>query len=116
MTHDEFIGEGQHRAPLGSRCDAERVTWPTLETLAERIREGAAENLTRSCRPRSGSTSAAPHPGPARQRAGTSDLPEAAYHVSVVVEVLGEASTGGLSTRSDRLFEAGIEGRMPPRG
>ena len=45
MEHDEFIGQVQHRARLGSRGDAERATRATLETLAERIADGAANNL-----------------------------------------------------------------------
>jgi uncharacterized protein (DUF2267 family) len=45
MQHDEFIGQVQHRAHLSGRGDAERATRATLETLAERIPEGLADNL-----------------------------------------------------------------------
>ncbi|GGM36808.1 hypothetical protein GCM10012275_04930 [Longimycelium tulufanense] len=45
MKHDEFIGQVQNRARLGSRGDAERATRATLETLGERLPEGLAENL-----------------------------------------------------------------------
>ncbi len=45
MEHDEFIGQAQHRARLASRGEAERATRATLETLAERISDGAAQNL-----------------------------------------------------------------------
>jgi len=45
VDHDQFIGQVQHRARLGSRGDAERATRATLETLAERMADGAAHNL-----------------------------------------------------------------------
>lgn len=45
MQHDEFIGQVQHRARLPHRGDAERVTRIVLETLSERLTEGAARNL-----------------------------------------------------------------------
>ena len=45
MEHDEFIGQVQARARLDSRGAAEQATRATLETLGERLSEGAAENL-----------------------------------------------------------------------
>lgn len=45
MDHDTFIGHVQDRAHLGSRGEAQRATRATLETLAERIPAGLAENL-----------------------------------------------------------------------
>jgi uncharacterized protein (DUF2267 family) len=45
MQHDEFIGLVQNRARLSSRGDAERACRATLETLAERVPEGLADNL-----------------------------------------------------------------------
>ena len=45
MEHDEFVGQVQNRARLGSRGDAERAIRATLETLAERIADGTAQNL-----------------------------------------------------------------------
>ncbi len=45
MKHDEFIGQVQHRARLGSRGAAERATRATLETLAERLVGGEAKDL-----------------------------------------------------------------------
>lgn len=45
MKHDEFIGQVQHRARLSSRGDAERATRATLETLAERLAGGEANDL-----------------------------------------------------------------------
>ena len=37
LRYDEFIGQVQHRAQLGSHAEAERATRATLETLAERL-------------------------------------------------------------------------------
>lgn len=45
MQHDEFIGHVQQRARLGSRGEAERATRATLETFAERLPAGLADNL-----------------------------------------------------------------------
>ena len=45
MKHDEFIGKVQHLARLGSRGDAERATWATLQTLGERLAGGEAKEL-----------------------------------------------------------------------
>lgn len=45
MQHDEFIGHVQQRARLGSRGEAERATRAALETFAERIPAGLADNL-----------------------------------------------------------------------
>ncbi len=45
MKHDEFIGQVQHRARLSSRGDAEIATRATLETLAERLDGGEANDL-----------------------------------------------------------------------
>jgi uncharacterized protein (DUF2267 family) len=45
MKHDEFIGQVQHRARLRSRGAAERATRVTLETLAERLVGGEANDL-----------------------------------------------------------------------
>jgi uncharacterized protein (DUF2267 family) len=45
VKHDEFIGQVQARARLDSRGAAEAATRATLETLAERIPGGLADNL-----------------------------------------------------------------------
>lgn len=45
MRYDEFIGQVQHRAGLGSHAEAERATRATLETLAERLAGGEAHDL-----------------------------------------------------------------------
>jgi uncharacterized protein (DUF2267 family) len=45
MKHDAFIGQVQHHARLDSRGAAERATRATLETLAERLAGGEANDL-----------------------------------------------------------------------
>lgn len=45
MKHDEFVGEVQHRAELGSRGEAIRITRATLMTLGERLQPGEASDL-----------------------------------------------------------------------
>lgn len=135
MQHDELIGQVQHRARLASRGDAERAVRATLESLAERLSDGMAENLAAQL----------PHEVGEHLRrkvsvaAGTGErftlddffhrvseeegveLPQAVFHARVVLEVVEEATTGGLFAKLrgqlpdewDRLFEAGAEGRMP---
>jgi uncharacterized protein (DUF2267 family) len=45
MRYEEFTGQVQARAALGSRQAAERAVRATLETVAERIPDGVAEHL-----------------------------------------------------------------------
>lgn len=45
MKHDEFVGQLQHRAHLGSRGEAEGAIRATLETLADRIPQATAHHL-----------------------------------------------------------------------
>src|SRR5450759_3406257 len=45
MKHDELIAQVQHHARLASRGEAEVATRATLETLAERLAGGEAEDL-----------------------------------------------------------------------
>lgn len=135
MDHDQFIGQVQHRARLSSRGDAERATRATLDTLGERIADGAAQNLAAQLPKEIGEHLRRQAPA----RAGTGepfsldafiervteregvDQPDAVFHARVVLEVTDEATTGGLMTKVreqfpagfDRLFEAGSTGRMP---
>lgn len=135
MDHDELIGQVQHRARLASRGEAERAVRATLETLAERIADGAADNLAAQLPHEIGEhlrrkVSVAAGTGESfsfdefidrvTEREGV-DEPAAAYHARVVLEVVEEATTGGLMNKIreqfpsefDRLFDAGSEGRMP---
>lgn len=134
MDHDDFIGQVQHRARLGSRGEAERATRATLETLAQRITDGTAGNLAAQLPSEIGEhlrRQAQDQPGTAERysveeflervaaREGT-DRPRAAFHSRVVLEVVDEATTGGLMTKVreqfpsefDRLFEVGSTGSM----
>lgn len=132
MNHEQFIGRVQDKARLGTRGEAERATRATLETLAERIADGAAQNLAAQL----------PHEigehlrRQAVEQAGTGehfsldgfyervteregvDKPDAVFHARAVLEVTDEATTGSLMTKVreqfpsgfDQLFDAGSQG------
>ncbi len=134
MTHDEFIGQVQARARLASRGEAERATRATLETLAERITDGAADNLAAQLPMEIGEhlrrrvTVGSPTGNPfgldeffdrVTERESV-DAPAAAYHARVVLEVVNEATTGGLINKIREqlpdefspLFESGSTGSL----
>lgn len=111
MQHDEFIGLVQNRARLPSRGDAERATRATLETLGERIPETLATNLAAQLPQEigehlrrtvvmggAGSGERFDRQEFVRRVAGRSgaDDPRAVYAARVVLEVVEEATTGGL--------------------
>jgi uncharacterized protein (DUF2267 family) len=129
MTYDEFMGQVQNRARLGSTGDAVRATRATLEVLAQRLYGGEAEDLAAQL----------PHEiQPFLEKTGPSedfgvdeffrrvsevesvDLPEAVYHARAVVSVLRDAVTPGeiedmraqLPGEYDPLFESGATGEM----
>lgn len=54
MQYDEFVGEVQNRARLPSRGDTVRAIQATLETLAERIAPGEADDLAAQLPPELG--------------------------------------------------------------
>ena len=106
MKHDEFIGQVQHHARLRSRGDAELATRATLETLAERLAGGEAEDLA-SQLPRglagylrTALAGAGVHFSMEEffrrvsEREGV-DLPKAIYHARAVIAVLYEAVSPG---------------------
>lgn len=111
MRHDEFIGQVQSRAGLSSRGDAERATRAVLETLGQRIPEGLADNVAAQLPHEIGEhlrrTIVAGGQGTGERfgkqefiervatRAGV-DKPQAAYLARVVLEMVGEATSGGL--------------------
>jgi uncharacterized protein (DUF2267 family) len=128
MKHDEFIGQVQHHARLASRGDAEVATRATLETLAERLAGGEANDLA-SQLPRgiaeylrtgfAGEGMRFPVAEFFRrvgEREGV-DLPKAMYHARAVIAVLYEAVSPGemadiraqLPAEYARLFEPGRE-------
>lgn len=133
MKHDEFIGEVQNRGHMESHQEAERATKATLETLAERLAGGEPQDLASQLPPQ-----LAEHMRHQGEETGNPfsldeffervnekdegvDLPRAAYHTRVVVEVLGDAVTQGvmehvrsqLPDEFSPLFEAGSQGEMP---
>jgi uncharacterized protein (DUF2267 family) len=131
MEHDEFIGQVQSRARLASRGDAERATRATLETLGERIDDGAASNLAAQLPHEIGEHLHRTASGTGEQFGYTDfldrvekregvDRPDAVYHARVVLEVVQDATTGNLigKTRQqlpaefDALFESGSEGQL----
>ena len=123
MKHDEFIGQVQHRARLGSRGDAERATRATLETLGERLAGGEPKDLASQLPPELGRHVLEGLAGLGEPfsldeffrrvsvREGV-DLPKAAFHARMVISVLREAISPGeiddilsqLPPEYDRLF------------
>jgi uncharacterized protein (DUF2267 family) len=111
MQHDEFIGQVQNRARLASRGDAERACRATLETLAERVPEGLADNLAAQLPHEIGEhlrrTEIFAGAGTGErfsrqdfiarvaQRAGVREQ-QAAYLIRTVTEVVDEATQGGV--------------------
>lgn len=134
MQHDEFVGQVLHQARLASTGEAERAIRVTLETLGERITSGSAENLAAQLPHEIGENlrrAAATHD--TGEHFGLDeffdritsreivDLPSAVFYARTVLEMVGEATTGGLikvrdqlPDELDRLFTAGSTGHMPP--
>lgn len=132
MKHDEFIGQVQHRARLSSRGEAEIATRATLETLAERLMGGEANNLAAQL-PRGIAEYLRREQFVKGQRFSLDeffhrvsrregvDVPKAVYHARVVLEVLHEAVSKGematvhaqLPAEFNHLFEAGSQGHLP---
>lgn len=132
MKHDEFIGQVQHRARLSSRGEAERATRATLETLAERLAGGEADDLAAQLPPEIAHHLKSACAGMGErfslheffqrvaQREGV-DVAKATYHARAVMEVLNEAVSTGemddvraqLPAEFAKLFEAGSTGHMP---
>src|SRR5690606_5859216 len=111
MQHDQLIGQVQARAHLGSRGEAETACRATLETLGERLPEGLADNLAAQLPREIGEhlrrTEVFGGAGTGERfdrhtfiervanRAHTDD-PQAAFRSRVVLEVVGEATQGGV--------------------
>lgn len=135
MQHDEFIGLVQDRARLSSRGDAEGATRATLETLGERIPEPLAMNLASQLPTEigehlrrtvtMGGAGTGEHFGREEfisrvaQRGHTTE-PAAAYQARVVLEVVDEATAGGIGGKVREslpddlrtLIDAGSSGRL----
>lgn len=130
MRYDEFVGQVQHRARLGTEGEAVRAIHATLETLGERLYGGEAHNLAAQLPQEIGAYLEQPTINESfdldeffnrvSMREGV-DLPVAVYHARVVMEVLGEAVSPGildkvrdqLPDEYDKLFQAGSKGKMP---
>jgi uncharacterized protein (DUF2267 family) len=132
LRYDEFIGQVQHRAGLGSHAEAERATRATLETLAERLAGGEAHDLAAQLPPELARSLEAPDAGIGakltldeffelvNEREGV-DLPAATFHARVVIGVLTEAVSMGeiqdvrvqLPAAFAQLFNVANEGDLP---
>ncbi|EPD93134.1 DUF2267 domain-containing protein [Streptomyces albus] len=115
MQHDEFIGQVQARAHLPSRGAAETGTRATLETLAERIPATMAEKLAAQLPVELGEhlrrveyAQDEPVTGVRMDRheffdrvarRARTDPPKAVHEARTVVELLEEATQGGLTER-----------------
>ncbi|WP_165985474.1 DUF2267 domain-containing protein [Streptomyces sp. YIM 98790] len=140
MQHDQFIGEVQNKAGLDSRGAAERATRASLETLSERIPAGLADNIAAQLPHEIGEhmrrVATAPDVPYTGMRMTTQEFfdrvasrsgakgPAAVYQARCVMEVVGEATQGGLMTKvrealPDELCNvllAGSTGHVPNGG
>lgn len=131
MQFEQFVGEVQQKARLGSEGEAMRAISAVLETLGERLHGQEAENLGAQL-----PSSLAAYLRIARskedfdldeffsrvtEREGSGvDEPDAAHHARAVMAVLQNAVSPGemadaraqLPDQWDPLFEAGAEGAM----
>ena len=132
MRYDEFIGQVQHRAGLGSHAEAERATRATLETLAERLAGGEAHDLAAQLPPEPARSLELPDAGIGAkltldeffelvsEREGV-DLEDSTLHARVVIGVLTEAVSLGeiqdvrvqLPAAFAQLFNVANEGDLP---
>ena len=104
MTHDEFVGQVQHRAELPSRGDADKAIRAALQTLAERLQPGAAAHVAAQLPPEIGrhllGAMECEHLGveefdarvARREKVG---LGKAVFHARCVFDVLCEAISPG---------------------
>lgn len=134
MRHDEFIGHVQQRAHLASRGDAERATRATLETLAERIPAGLADNLAAQLPMEVGEhlrrVTNAPDEIEEGERFGRDefvvriteragggvDYPEAVHWARVVFGMVDEATSGGLTEKVAHSLPEDIRGLVAAQG
>jgi uncharacterized protein (DUF2267 family) len=132
VRYDEFLGQVQHRAGLGSHAEAERATRATLETLAERLAGGEVHDLAAQLPPELARSLEAPDAGIGAKltldeffalvsaREGV-DLEDSTLHARVVIGVLTEAVSQGeiqdvrvqLPAAFAQLFNVENEGDLP---
>ncbi|MEV4683651.1 DUF2267 domain-containing protein [Streptomyces kurssanovii] len=128
MDHETFIGQVQDRAHLGSRGAAESATRATLETLAERVPAGLADNLAAQLPAEIGEhlrrvATAPDQPATGvpmsnreffdrvAQRADES-TPKAAHEARCVMEVVGEATQGALTDKIRHSMDDELAGSL----
>jgi len=120
MTHDEFVGQVQVCARLGSRGDAEHIIRATLETLGERLEAGFADNIAAQLPQEIGrylrtdssferlSLDGLFH-RVLMHEGGGSELPDAVFHARCVMEVLQAAISQGLVEKLHQALPAQFE-------
>ena len=131
MQFEEFVGEVQHHARLGSQGETMRAIQATLETLGERLHGEEAENLGAQLPAALGAYLRLAREKESfgvdeffqrvaeREGAGV-DLPDAVHHARAVLAVLQKAVTPGeladaraqLPGEWAPLFEAGADGKL----
>lgn len=129
MQYEEFVGEVQHRARLGSQGEAVRAIRATLATLAERLPKDEGEDLAAQL-PQGIGAYLNESNGPERftlnhffERVAArepADLPDAVHHARAVISVLSEAVSAGqlaqvrntLPDEFNPLFESGYQGHL----
>jgi len=104
MNYDEFIGQVQYRAELGSRGETVRATRATLKTLGERLQPDEADDLASPLPMEIDRFVAITDSGQSfgyaefaervAERAET-DPPEAGFYAKVVMDVLDDAIPEG---------------------
>lgn len=130
MDHDELIGQIQARARLASRGDAERAAQATLETLGERLSGGLADNIAAQLPPVIGSHLRRADDAPITLgwddfvdrvvERGGGDRAKAVHRIRAVLEVVDDATTGGLMAHVrdelpqefHRVLDAGSDDRL----
>lgn len=104
MQYDEFVGQVQHRARLASGGEAIRAIHATLETLAERLYGGEADDLAaqlpREIQPylqavASGKDFDLKEFYERVSSREEIDLPESIYHARAVMSVVMDAVSAG---------------------
>ena len=104
MNYDEFVGQVQYRAELGSRGEAVRATRATLQTLGDRLQPDEADDLA-SVLPMeidrfltTAESGQAFGYGAFVERVAErteADKPEAGFYARVVMDVLDDAIPSG---------------------
>ena len=128
MQHDQFVGQVQARARLGSRGAAETAPRASLETLAERVPSTLAVNLASQLPTEVGEhlrrvAFAADEPRTGvrmsrqeffdrvAQRSGA-DPSKAAYEARCVLQVVDEATSGSLTDKVRQCLDDDLDNAL----